>query len=183
MQVQHIRRNSVADSSELLRSEPCIIHAMCCGGWTNVLMVRICSWLWRRVKYQLASNKTKQTCSKEICLWHVQLPCIHDGPCVVYVCRYLLFVLAYVLAMSHYTEEHIPLWPHTSACIYTHVHKCLLHTQPISMHMDCHTYLHSSCWILCQHYGGRHRGLHPPPLAVSVPTLWNVSRHIVDIVA
>ena len=131
MQVQQIRRNSVAVSSELSRSEPCIIHAMCCGGWTNVLMVRICSWLWRRVKYQLASNKRKQTCSKEICLWHVQLLCIHDGPCVVYVCRYLLYALAHVLAMSHYTEEH--MYTHTSlaAHISLYLYAC---TQVFTTH-------------------------------------------------
>ena len=51
---------------------------------------------------------------------------------VVHVCRYLLCVLAYVLGPSHYTEEHmysIPLWLHTSACIYTHVHISVYNTQ------------------------------------------------------
>ena len=97
---------------------------------------------------QLGSNNTKQTaiarksaltCSATVHPWRPL--------CAVYVCRYLLCVLAYVLEMSHYTEEHMythtSLVTHISLYLYACTHKCLPHTQPISMHMDCNTYTYT----------------------------------------
>ena len=85
------------------------------------------------------------------------------------VCLQVLAVCTCTCAsnVSLYRRTHVhPYLPgctHQLVFIHMYVHKCLLHTQPISMNMDCHTNLHSRWWILCQHYKGRHRGLHPPP--------------------
>ena len=155
-----ILRNSVAYFSELPHSEPCINHAMCCCGWTNVLMVRICSWMWRRVKCQLGRNNTKQkaiarksalTCSATVHPWRPLS--------AVYVCRYLLCVLAYVLEMSHYTEDHMYTHPylagHTHWLVfirmYTYVSVYHTHNQYLCTRTVIHIRIHGSWWILCQH--------------------------------